>query len=109
MRHFHVRPLQPCNNWCPQIHAFDHRYQSLSNSIASNNSTKDVHKDCCDFGIAGDEVERLLDGLWRRSPADVEEISRLSAIKLDDIHSGHRQASPIDCVTSEMGIISRRL
>lgn len=96
IRRFHVRPLQPRHNRRPQIHTLDHRYEALGYRIASNNAPEDVDEDGCDFGIAGDEVECLLDGLWSCSTANVKEVRRLSAVQLDDVHGGHRQTSTVD-------------
>ena len=95
-RQFHIGPLQPRHNRCPQVHTLYHANQSLRNSITSDNSAEDVHEDGCDFGIAGDEVESLLDCLGRGASTNVEEVGWGAPVQLDDVHCGHCKAGAID-------------
>ena len=96
MRHLHVRPLQSSDNRCPQVHTLHHANQSLRNSVAPHNPSKDIHKNGCDFRVRGDEVEGLLDGLGGGAAADVEEVCGLAAVELDDVHGGHGEAGAVD-------------
>ena len=47
------------------------------------------------LGVVGDDFEGLLDLLGRGSAADVQEVGRVSAVQLDDVHGGHGQAGAV--------------
>ena len=96
MRLLHIRALQSSHDGRPQVHALDDTDQSLSNGVTSDDTAKDVDEDGCDFGVAGDEVEGLFDGLRSGSSANVEEVGGLAAVELDDVHCGHGETSPVD-------------
>ena len=46
--------------------------------------------------VGGDDLEGLGDLFLGRPAAHVEEIGRLGAIELDDVHRRHREARAID-------------
>ena len=96
MRQFHVRALQTGDDWRAEVHALHDRHETLSNSITTHDAAKDVDEDGGDFGIGGDEVKGLLDGLRSGAAADVEEVGRLAAVELDDVHGGHGEAGAVD-------------
>ena len=62
LRNFHIRALQARDNRSAEIHALDDGYEPLCDGVTTYNSTEDVDENGCDFGVAGDEVEGLLDG-----------------------------------------------
>ena len=43
----------------------------------------------------GEQLEGVLDLLLLDAAAAVEEVGRLAAVQLDDVHRGHRQAGPV--------------
>lgn len=92
----HVCPLQPRNNRRPQVHRLYHADQALRNGITSYNTAEDVDKDSCDFWIAGNEVECLLDSLRRGTSTNIKEIGWLTAVQLDNVHCCHCQAGAVD-------------
>ena len=47
------------------------------------------------FGIRRDELEGLLDLRGRRAAAHIQEVGRVAAMQLDDVHGGHGQARPV--------------
>jgi hypothetical protein len=48
------------------------------------------------FGIGGDDLERGRDLFLGSAAADVEEVGRLGAIELDDVHGRHGKAGAVD-------------
>ena len=97
MRHLHIRPLQPSNNRSPKIHAFDNSNKALGNGVASYDTTENVDEDGSDFGIAGDEIERLLDCLRGGSATNIKEIGRSASVEFNDVHGRHCKTGAIDC------------
>ena len=49
-----------------------------------------------DVRVGQDDLERLGDLLLGGAAADVEEVGRLAAVELDDVHRRHRQAGAVD-------------
>jgi hypothetical protein len=91
----HICPLQPTHNWSPQVHLLHDVDQALGNVITSDDTPKDVDEYGRDFGIARDQVKGILDRLWRSATSNVKEVGRRAAVQLDDVHSGHGEASTI--------------
>ena len=48
------------------------------------------------FGIGEDDAERFGDLLVVGAAADVEEVRRLAAVELDDVHRAHGEAGAVD-------------
>ena len=96
MCHLHIRPLQPRHNRRPQIHTLNHTDQTLCNRVTPHDAPEDIHKDGGDFGIRGDEVKGLLDGLRGGAAAHVEEVGGLAAVEFDDVHGRHGEAGAVD-------------
>ena len=96
MRNLHVRPLQPRHNRRPQIHTLHHTNQPLGDSIAPYDPPEDIYEDGCNFWVRGDEIKGLLDGLRGSAAANIEEVCRLAAVELDDVHGGHGEAGAVD-------------
>lgn len=53
----HVRSLQTSNDRGAQVHVVNDVDETLGNSIASDDTAKDVDEDSSDLGVASDEVE----------------------------------------------------
>src|SRR6185503_1039875 len=58
-------------------------------------AAEDVDEDSLHAGIRGEDPEGVLDLLGRGAAADVEEVGRLAARELDDVHGGHGQAGAV--------------
>jgi hypothetical protein len=92
----HVGTLETGDNRGLQVHALNNRDETLGNGIATHDTTEDVDKDGSDLGVAGDEVERLPDGLGGSTAANVQEVSGRTTVQLDDVHGGHGQTGTVD-------------
>ena len=94
--HFHICPLEPCDNRRPQIHAFDHADQSLSYCVAAYNAAENIDEYSCHLGIRGYELESLFNRLWSCATTDIKEVCRGTAIELYYIHSCHGETGAVD-------------
>ena len=57
---------------------------------------KDVHHHALHAIIAQDNAKRLGDGFLGRTTPDIQEVGRLAAVQLDDVHRGHGQSRSVD-------------
>ena len=57
---------------------------------------EDVDEDTLHRRVGEDDLERRRDLLLRGAAADVEEVGRLGAFQLDDVHRRHGQAGAVD-------------
>ena len=64
--------------------------------VAAGDAAEDVDQDGVDLRVAEDDPHRRRDPVRPGAAADVEEVGRLAAGALDEIHRGHRQAGPVD-------------
>ena len=48
------------------------------------------------LGIAGDDLEGLLDLLTGGTASNVKEVGGGATVKVDDVHGGHGQASTVN-------------
>lgn len=92
----HIRTLQPRHDRRPQVHSLHHADQPLCDSITPYYTPKDINEDSSDFRIACYKVEGLLDSLRRSASSHVEEVGRLSAVQLDNVHCRHCKAGSVD-------------
>ena len=67
-----------------------------SKVIASQDSAKDIDEDGFDLWVIVEEFEGLHKLFSFGTAADVEEVSGLSTVLLDDVHSRHGKASTVD-------------
>ena len=67
-----------------------------SKVIASQDSAKDIDEDGFDLWVIVEELEGLHKLFSFGTAADVEEVSGLSTVLLDDVHSRHGKASTVD-------------
>ncbi len=61
-----------------------------------HDAAEDVDQDALHVGVGGDDLEGRGDLLPWSAAADVEEVGRLVAVELDDVHGGHGQARAVD-------------
>src|SRR6185312_15880750 len=69
---------------------------AFGDHVAAHDAAEDVDQDAFDVGIGGDDLEGRGDLLLARAAADIEEVRRLFAIELDDVHGGHRKPGAVD-------------
>src|SRR4026208_556204 len=69
---------------------------AFGNDITAHDPAEDVDEYCARPLVRKDELERGSHSVRSRGPADVEEIRRLAALELDEIHRSHREARAVD-------------
>ena len=68
---------------------------AMGHLVAAGDPAEDVDQDGPDVRIGQDDPEGGGHPLVARAAADVEEVRRLAAGELDEVHGGHRQAGPV--------------
>ena len=63
--------------------------------VAAQDAAEDVDEHRLDALVRHQDAERVLDLFGVGAAADVEEVRRLAARQLDDVHRRHRQAAPL--------------
>lgn len=96
MGRLHVGALQTGNDGDLQVQRLDSVDETVGNSIASHNTAENVDEDGRNLGVAGDQLEGLLDGRGGSTTADIQEVGGLAAVQLDDIHGGHGKTGAVD-------------
>ncbi|KAI6768740.1 hypothetical protein HG531_010929 [Fusarium graminearum] len=91
-----VGTLETGNDGDLEVQTLDGLDKTSGDGITSNDTTKDVDKDGSDLGVAGDELESLLDGGRGGTTTNVEEVGGLATVQLDDVHGGHGKTSTVD-------------
>src|ERR1019366_1391800 len=80
--------------------------------VAIHDAAENVHEDALHMRIAQNNLERRRDLFLACAAAHVEEIRRIAAEMLDDVHRGHRQARAVDEARDaavELDVIERKL
>src|SRR5690606_34852425 len=79
------------------LHAdFLHRgNHAFSDQVAAHDAAEDVDQDGLDLGVGKNELERLGDAFLGGAAADVEEVRRIAAVQLDDVHGGHGETGAV--------------
>ena len=85
--------------------AHDHRHlhahvlhggdDAFGDDVAADDAAEDVHEDRAHFRVRQDQLERRRDALGRGAAADVQEVRRLAAVQLDEIHRRHGEARAV--------------
>src|SRR6266404_3097225 len=83
----HHRELEP--------ELLDRGDDALREPVHSQDAAEDVDEDRLHARIGREDAERVLDLLGGGPAAHVEEVGRLAAGQLDDVHGGHRQPGPV--------------
>ena len=85
---------------------------ALRQHVAAQDAAEDVDQHGLDVLVGHQDAERVLDLLGVGAAADVEEVGRLAARQLDDVHRRHRQAGAVDHaadVAVEPDVVQREL
>src|SRR5690606_17192865 len=72
---------------------------AFGNHVATNDTAEDVHQNGSHVAVGQDDLERLGHALFGRAAAHVEEVRRLAAVQVDDVHGTHGQAGTVDHAT----------
>ncbi|GAB1395635.1 hypothetical protein MASR1M65_04120 [Saprospiraceae bacterium] len=78
-----------------QAHLLHRGDDALGDDVAAHDAAEDVDEDALHVRVRGDDLEGFGHLLLRRAAADVEEVGRLRAVELDDVHGGHRQPGAV--------------
>ena len=84
----HQRHLQP--------DFLDRGDHALGDDVALHDAAEDVDQDAFDGRVLGDDLEGRRHLLLGGAAADIEEVRRLGAIELDDVHRRHGKAGAVD-------------
>ena len=68
----------------------------LGDLVATGDAAEDVDEDRLDVGVLEDQPHRGRHAVRLGAAADVEEVGRLAAGALDEVHRGHREAGAVD-------------
>jgi len=68
----------------------------VGDGVAADDTTEDVDEDGGHLRVAGNELESLLDGGRGGAATNVEEVGRLAAVELDNVHGGHGKTGAVD-------------
>lgn len=91
-----VGTLKTGNDGDLQVQVLNGLDQTSGDVVATDDTTEDVDEDGSDLGVAGDELEGLLDGGGGSTTTNVEEVSGLATVQLDDVHGGHGKTGTVD-------------
>lgn len=91
-----IGTLETGNDGDSEVHALDGLDETSGDSVTSDDTTEDVDKDSGDLSIAGDELESLSDSSGSGTTTNVEEVSGLASVQLDDIHGSHGKTGTVD-------------
>lgn len=78
------------------MNILDRADDALGDGVATHDAAEDIDQDGLDVVAGQNQLEGFLDALGIGAAADVQEVGRLAAGKLDDVHGGHCQAGPVD-------------
>ncbi len=87
-----VRPLEPDDQRDAEIELVVGRQQGRGDRVALHDAAEDVDQHRLDPRLAEQDAEPLEHLVLVGAAADVEEVGRLAAVVLDQVHRAHRQA-----------------
>src|SRR5690606_19031033 len=102
------RPLQPDDQRNVQADLPRRRHHAFGDDVAAHDAPEDVDQDRLDVRVGEDDLECLDDAVGGRAAADVEEVRRLAAVELDDVHRRHGEAGAVHHaadVTVELDVV----
>src|SRR5690606_26290684 len=69
---------------------------AFGNHVAANDAAEDVDQNGRDIAVGQNDLERFGNALFGSTTANVEEVGRLAAVQVDDVHGTHGQAGTVD-------------
>src|SRR6218665_166625 len=89
-RFFSICSLQTNNNWNWNIsHVLVCINNSLSNTVTTNDTTKDIDQNCFYVWIFQDDMECFFNTFSICSSTNIQEVCRVTTRVLDNVHSCH--------------------
>src|SRR5690606_38678222 len=79
-----------------ELHLAGRGHHALGDDVAAHVAAEDVDQDAPHVGILEDDLEGRGDALLGGAAADIEEVGRLGAVQLDDVHGRHGEAGAVD-------------
>src|SRR3546814_1208948 len=83
------------SDWSSDVCSSDLCHHALGDDVAAHDAAEDVHQDAFDVGVREDDLEGRGDALLGGAAADVQEVRRLAAIELDDVHGRHGEPGAV--------------
>lgn len=83
-----------------QLNQLSSLNDTFSNELAGKDTTENVNEDGFDLRVSIQDFEGSLDLFNISTTTNVQEISRRTTVKLDDIHGTHSQTSTINEATN---------
>lgn len=96
MGSLHVGALQTSNDRDLEVQRLDGVDKTVSDGITTHNTAENVDKDGRNLGVAGNQLESLLNGRGGSTTADIQEVGGLAAVELDNVHGGHGKTGTVD-------------
>ena len=81
---------------CDAAELLDGADHAARDAVRAGDAAEDVDQHGAHVGVGDEQAERVLDRLLAGAAADVEEVGRLAAVELDDVHRGHGEAGAVD-------------
>src|SRR6266852_4689882 len=91
-----VGPFHSHDQWHAELDLARGVDDALRQHVAQHDAAEDVDEHRLDPRIGKQDAKRRGDLLRTRATADVEEVRRLGAVVLHDIHRGHREPRAVD-------------
>src|SRR6185437_2993543 len=95
-RFLRIRAFEANDDGYLHTHILDGIDHTVSDEVAADDAAEDVDQDRTDLGIRKYELECGGHPLTGRPAADVEEVGRLAAVQLDEVHGRHRESRAVD-------------
>src|SRR5690606_22111495 len=90
-----VRARQPDHDRHIDLDALCGRDDAVGDVVAAGDAAEGVEADHLHVRVGGDDAQRVDDLLRVRAAADVEEVRRLAAVELDQVHRRHCEACAV--------------
>ena len=86
-----VGALEPHHHRHLHAHVLHRVDDALGDQVAAHDAAEDVDQDGAHLRVGQDQLEGRGHALAGRAAAHVEEVGRLAAVQLDEVHGRHRQ------------------
>src|SRR5690606_25245691 len=78
-----------------RLHLFQGSHNTLRHFITADDAAEDVEEHSFNVGIRKDDAQGSGHALCGRVATDIQEVSRLTTVELNDVHGGHGQPSAV--------------
>src|SRR6185503_18312665 len=87
--------FEPHHDRHGDTHLLDRDHHAFGDEIAAHDSPEDVDEDRAHLLVGEDQLERRGHSLGGCAAANVEEVRRVAAVQLDQVHGGHRETRAV--------------